>query len=64
MNPWKLAVWAALSFILAALVCFVCALLVSCAMPTIQVDCWNKPHDEPLVIDACHGKQLHATWGF
>ncbi len=64
MNPWKLAIWTVLSFILAAMVCFTCMLLVSCSMPKIQVDCWNKPRDEPLVIDACHGKQLHATWGF
>ena len=64
MNPWKLAIWTVLSFILAAMVCFTCMLLVSCSMPALQVDCIHRPHDEPLTLDACHGKQIHLTWRF
>ncbi len=65
MNPWKLAIWTMLSFILAAMVCFTLALLVSCSMPALQVDCWQRPKDmPPLTLDVCHGKQVHLTWRF
>ena len=40
-------------------------LLSGCtSMPAVQIDCWRTHHDEPLTIDACHGKQFHITWRF
>lgn len=38
-------------FGLAAL-CFILSSLSACATPRVQIDCWHRPKDETLVIDA------------
>ncbi len=60
----RVALSAILTFLGCAIVCFVLAYLSACSTLHVQVDCWHRPHDEPLTLDACHGKQLHLTWRF
>ena len=64
-KPFLVAVLSLLTFFGVALLCFSLAMLVSCALPEVRVDCWQRPKDmPPFTVDVCHGKQLHFVYKF